>query len=291
MLPMTEIGRSRVQRVPYSYKRIPERIPCGTTNKQMTNLSLISPHQFEASSEHLEETMKIEEALDTSRQPTLDAFPKPTSTIDKKDELTTTDDEFQELCHIQQAFKSIKNWNFLQPGNEIQWLNTTQDFLKGFPNVHSKQKLQLIITLMKFHVEAKKMALIKLHRAIEEDCDTLIQFFQWITINYKLSKRQKIILLQTAIENKKLDWKSNPADDTESAIQEVQLTVGELTENQFLSNLMKDILRNNMSRAYYVKIAGMNIAEMLENIPEIWKEWGSPGTTFQYKKHRYMKNK
>ena len=86
---------------------------------------------------------------------------------------------------MQQAFKSIKNWNYLQPGSEIEWLTITQDFLKGFPNVHSKQKLQLIITLMKVHihesphVEAKNMALIKLHRAIEEeDCDTLIQFFQ-----------------------------------------------------------------------------------------------------------------
>jgi len=165
---------------------------------------------------------------------------------------------------MQQAFKSIKNWNFLQPGNEIEWLNITQDFLKKFPNVHPKQKLQLIIILMKFHVEAKKMALIKLHRAIEEeDCDPLIQFFQWITINYKLSERQKMILLQKAIENKKLDWKSNPAAKIEAAIQESQLSVDEVTEDQFLSNLIKDILRNKMPKAYYVKIAEMNIAEML----------------------------
>jgi len=120
------------------------------------------------------------------------------------------------LCN--KHLKSIKNWNFLQPGNEIEWLTITQDFLKGFPSVHSKQKLQLIITLMKFHVEAKKMALIKLHRAIEEeDCDPLIEFFQWITINYKMSKRQKMILLQKTMQNKKLDWKSNPADEIESA--------------------------------------------------------------------------
>jgi len=64
----------------------------------------------------------------------------------------------------------------------------------------------------------------------------------------------------------------------------MHLTVGELTENQFLSNLMKDILRNNMPRAYYVKIAEMNIAEMLQKLPEIWKECGSLGTTFQHKK-------
>ena len=169
-----------------------------------------------------------------SKTPTLWVLPNPTSTIDKNEETITRDDEFQELCHMQQAFKSIKNWNFLQPGNEIEWLNITQDLLKGFPNVHSKQKLRLIITLMKFHVEAKKMALIKLHRSIEEeDCDPLVRFFQWITINYKLSKRQKMILLQKAIENKKLDWKSNPADEIEATIQEAQLTVGELTENNF----------------------------------------------------------
>jgi len=108
-------------------------------------------------------------------QPTLYVSSKLTSTINKNEGTATTDDEFQELCHMQQAFKSIKNWNFLQPGGEIEWLNITQDFLKGFPNVHSKQKLQPIIIPMKFHIEAKKMALIKLHRAIaEEDCDPLI---------------------------------------------------------------------------------------------------------------------
>ena len=71
----------------------------------------------------------------------------------------------------------------------------------------------------------------------------LIQFFQWITINYKLSERQKTILLQKAVENKKLDWKSNPASEIEAAIQEAQLTVDEAAKNQFISNLVKEILR------------------------------------------------
>jgi len=56
---------------------------------------------------------------------------------------------------------------------------------------------------MKYHIEAKKMALIKLHRAMEEeDSDPLTPFFQWITINYTLSDRQKTVLLQKAIEKK-----------------------------------------------------------------------------------------
>jgi len=100
--------------------------------------------------------MKIEEVPDTSRQPTLWVSPKPVSTTDKNHEIETTDVEFQELRSMQQSFKSIKNRNFLQPGSEIEWLNITRDFLKGFPNVHSTQKLQLIIALMKFHAEAKK---------------------------------------------------------------------------------------------------------------------------------------
>jgi len=130
---------------------------------------------------------------------------------------------------------------------------------------------------MKFHTEAKNMALAKLHRAIEEEnYDPLEQFFQGITLNYELSKRQKMLLLQKAIESKKLDWKSNPADKIEVAIQEAQLTVGQITENQLLSNLMKEILRSNMPSAYYVKIAGMNIAKMLQKIPEIWKRMWFP---------------
>jgi len=130
--------------------------------------------------------------------------PKPNSISDKHEDNTKTEAESQELYYMQQAFKLIKKWNFLQPGNEIEWMNITQDFLKNFPNVHPKQKLQLILTLMKYHMEAKKMPLIKLHRAIEEEeDDPLTPFFQWITINYKLSDRQKTILLQKAIENEK----------------------------------------------------------------------------------------
>jgi len=53
---------------------------------------------------------------------------------------------------------------------------------------------------------------------------------------------------------------------------------------------MKDTLRNKMPEAYYVKIAEMNIVEMLQKIPEIWKECGSLETPFQYKRQRYMKN-
>jgi len=231
-------------------------------------------------------------ANERSKRLTLRIPLKSTSTIDKNEDIATTEAEFQEIWYMQQAFKSIKNWNFLQPENEIEWLYITQDFLKTFPNVHPKQKLQLIITFMKYHVEAEKMALIKLHRVIEEkECDPLIQFFQWIAINYKLSERQKTMLIQKAIENKKLNWKDNPATEIEAAIQEVQLTVDEVTKNRFISNLVKEILRNKMPTAYYVQIAEMNIAEMLQKIPEIWKECGFPGTKFQYKKHRAMRDK
>jgi len=257
----------------------------------MTKLSINSPHQVESASKHLEETMKIKKVPDTSRQPTWCVPPKPVSTIHKNDEIVTTDVEFQELRSMQQAFKSINNWNFLQPGNEIEWLTITQDFLKGFPNVHSKQTLQLIIALMKFHMEAKNMALVKLHRAIEEEnYDPLEQFFPWITLNYELSKRLKMLLLQKAIESKKLDWKSNPADKIEVAIQEAQLTIREITKNQFLSNLKKEILRHHMPSAYYVKVVGMNIKEMLQKIPEIWNECGSHEITFPYRKQRCMRN-
>jgi len=75
----------------------------------MTNLSINSPHQVETASEHLEETMKIEELPDTSRQPTLWVSPKSVSTTGKSDEIATTDVEFQELRSMQQAPKSIKN--------------------------------------------------------------------------------------------------------------------------------------------------------------------------------------
>ena len=182
---MTRIWRRKVKRVPCSYTKIQEQTPCEITNKQITNLSFNSPHQVETASEQLEETMKIEEVPDTSRQPPSWVSPKSVSTTSKNDETAANDVEYQELRSMQQVFKAIKNWNFLQPGNEMEWMIITQDFLKGFPNVHSKQKLQLIIALMEFHVEAKNMALLKLHRAIEEeDYDLLVQFFQWITVNY-----------------------------------------------------------------------------------------------------------
>jgi len=136
------------------------------------------------------------------------------------------------------------------------------------------------------------VALIKLHRAIEEeDGDPLIPFFQWITIIYKLSDRHKTILLQKAIENNKHDWKDNPAAEIEAPIHEALLTVDEITKNQFISLLVKEILRNKMPTTYYVPIAEMSIAEMLQKIPKIWKECCSSGTTFPYRRNGNMKNK
>ena len=83
MLPMTKIWRRKVKRVPSSYTKMQERTPCEITNKQMTKLSINSPHQVETASEHLEETMKIEEVPDTSRQPTSWVSSKSVSTTGK----------------------------------------------------------------------------------------------------------------------------------------------------------------------------------------------------------------
>jgi len=113
LLPMTKIWRRKAKRVSSSSKKIQERIPHETTNKQMISLSINSPHQVETASEHPEETMKIEEVPDTLRQSALCVSPKLVSTISKNDEIVTTDVEFQELHSMQQAFKSIKNWNYL----------------------------------------------------------------------------------------------------------------------------------------------------------------------------------
>ena len=80
--------------------------------------------------------MKIEEVPDTVRLPTWNVSPEPTPTIEKNDETVITEREYQELRSMQQAFKSIKNWNYLQPGREMEWLTITQDFLRGFPNIN-----------------------------------------------------------------------------------------------------------------------------------------------------------
>ena len=133
----------------------------------------------------------------------------------------------------------------------------------------------MIISLMKSHAEVKQMVLTKLQRSIEvENYDPLEQFFQWISMVYGLSQRQKMALLQKIIENRSFDWQSNPADELELAIREAQLTITEINENQFLSNIVKETLRNSMPNDYYLKIADMEVFEMLQKIPEIWKECG-----------------
>jgi len=107
LLPMTKIWGCKVKRGPSSYKKIQERIQCETTNKQMTNLSINSPHQVETASEYLEETMKTEGVLDTPKQPTLCVFPKPVSTIGKMMKLQQTTLSFKNyvLCnkHLNQS--------------------------------------------------------------------------------------------------------------------------------------------------------------------------------------------
>ena len=79
-------------------------------------------------------------------------------------------------------------------------------------------------------------------------------------------------LLQNAIEYRSFDWQSNIADELELAIREAQLTITEITENQFLSNIVKETLRNSMLNVCYLTIADMKVFEMLQKIPEIWKE-------------------
>jgi len=70
MLPMTKIWRRKAKRVPSSSKEKQERLSSEITNKETLNLSINSPHQVETSSKHLEETLKIEEIPDLSKQPT-----------------------------------------------------------------------------------------------------------------------------------------------------------------------------------------------------------------------------
>jgi len=133
---MTRIWRHEAKRVSSNSKEKSERIPSGMTNNKMTNLTTKPPHQIETSRKQLEEAMKIEEVPDTARLPTWNVSPEPITTIDKNDEIVTTEREYQELRSMQQAFKSIKNWNYLQPGREMEWLTITQDFLRGFPNIN-----------------------------------------------------------------------------------------------------------------------------------------------------------
>jgi len=115
----------------------------------------------------------------------------------EKDEITR---EYQEWCTMQKAFKSIKIWNALQPGNEMEWLKIAKDFLNEFPKVNSKQKLQTIVSRMQCHVEAKHVALSKLQQAIDDDKrDPLEQFFQWISINYGLRQGRKIKQMQISL--------------------------------------------------------------------------------------------
>jgi len=125
------------------------------TDKQTHNLLMKSSHMIEASSENIEATMKIDEIPHNSRQSTnrmtqeqeflhsqKDGQQRNPTLMLKKDEITR---EYQEWCTMQKGFKSIKTWNTLQPGNEMEWLKITKDFLSWFPKVNSKQKLQIIV--------------------------------------------------------------------------------------------------------------------------------------------------
>jgi len=187
----------------------------------------------------------------------------------KKDEITR---EYQQWCTMQKAFKSIKIWNTLQPGNEMEWLKITKDFLNEFPKVNSKHKLQTSVSLMQSHVDAKHIALSKLQQAIDDDKqDPLEQSFQWISINYGLRQGRKTKQLQKSLENRDFSWKHNPADELDSSLREAQMPIQEITENRFLTNILKEHLRKTMPPAYYIQVAGMTISEMIQRIPEMWK--------------------
>jgi len=82
------------------------------------------------------------------------------------------------------------------------------DALKDFPMVLTKQKLQMIISLLESHTDANKIGLSKHHEVEEgEDFDPLKQLFQWICLSYELTKEGKIKQLEIAIENRCFDGK------------------------------------------------------------------------------------
>jgi len=242
-----------------------------------------SSHMIEPSSENIEATMKIDEIPHYSRQTTNrmtqeqeflqsqeDGQQQNPTLMLKKDEITR---EYQEWCTMQKACKSIKTWNTLQPGNEMEWLKITKDFLNEFPKVNSKQKLQIIVSLMQSHVDAKHMTLSKLQQAIDDDKQhPLEQFFRWMSINYGLRQGRKIKQLQKSLENRDFSWKLNPADESDAALREAQISLKEIMKNMFLSNIHKEHMRKTMSPACYIQVSGMTISEMIQTILQMWKK-------------------
>ena len=73
------------------------------------------------------------------------------------------------------------------------------------------------------------------------------------------------------MENCDFSWKLNPADELDSALREAQISIKEITENRFLTSILKEHLRKTMPPAYYIQVAGMTISEMIQRIPEMWK--------------------
>jgi len=63
---------------------------------------------------------------------------------------------------MQNAFKSIKILNMLQPGNEMGWLKITKFSSMSSPDVSFKQNLQTTEASVHAHIDAKRIALSKL---------------------------------------------------------------------------------------------------------------------------------
>lgn len=46
----------------------------------------------------------------------------------------------------------------------------------------------------------------------------------------------------------------------------------EMSENELLISITKEYLRNNMKPVYYLLVAKMTILQMIQEIPEMWKD-------------------
>ena len=75
--------------------------------------------------------------------------------------------------------------------------------------------------------------------------------------------------MKTSLENRDFSWKLNSADELDAALREARTSIKEITENMFLSNI--EHMRKRMSPAYYIQVVGMTISEMMQMIPEMWK--------------------
>jgi len=163
----------------------------------------------------------------------------------------------------------------LIPGKEIEWVTITRNLTQRVMQIDKVVVLQTTVQQLKNHPDALAKAialLVQAGREPKKDIDPLGKFYEWLEINYQITKRQQIIKFASLLKGLSWSWKSNPADKLQEILNEVYLTWADIAQDVFLCAELKAAVVTDISSSTFLILNEIPLEKWYEEITSIWMQ-------------------